>query len=160
MHIAAMVYALIWFAVFTFAKSCDLSAVSAYAPKWAAALHATAACSHFYAILSSCWYRRCQRRVGQELSVVLAHNVVNAAKFFDDWYEESIIVFNLVEIACQSHEAFKMFRTLATPSAALSYGAIVALYCFLSPLIVFVRNARTKSTLVNLTNAAISFSFS
>ncbi|CAK4129802.1 unnamed protein product, partial [Aphanomyces euteiches] len=53
MHVTAMVYALIWLAVFTFAKSYDLSAVSAYAPKWAAALHATVACFHFYAILSS-----------------------------------------------------------------------------------------------------------
>ncbi|KAH9181642.1 hypothetical protein AeNC1_016382 [Aphanomyces euteiches] len=53
-----------------------------------------------------------------------------------------------------------MFRTLATPSAALSYGAIVALYCFLSPLILFVRHTRTKATLVNLTNAAMSFALS
>ncbi|RHY35903.1 hypothetical protein DYB35_013245 [Aphanomyces astaci] len=71
-----------------------------------------------------------------------------------------VIVFNLFEVGFQSHQAHAMFKTCVEPAKVMSYGLAVALYSFASPLFLFVRSVRAKTTLLNFADAFVSFTLS
>ncbi|CAK4695283.1 unnamed protein product [Aphanomyces euteiches] len=59
---------------------------------------------------------------------------------------------NLLQIGSQSYQAFVMFNGLTRLGAILSY-ALLVVYCFLSPVTLFIHNPRVKTTLVNVEGA-------
>ncbi|RHY20993.1 hypothetical protein DYB32_009921 [Aphanomyces invadans] len=68
-----------------------------------------------------------------------------------------VIVFNLMEIVCQSHQAHVMFRMSVEPVKMLSFGLVVVFYSFASPWFLFLRSMRTKATLFNFADTIVSF---
>ncbi|KAF0709410.1 hypothetical protein As57867_005919, partial [Aphanomyces stellatus] len=165
MHLVISLYLAMWIFVILFARGPDLKFTRILWPQTTIATYAGFIGLHLYAIAVACLpQRRPQRRVSDtpvlEGTLVSFQSLQTMTKRIHESEDQFFIVFNMLEIACQSHQAYDYFATSVERSKAISYLGIVILYSFASPLILFVRNTRAKTTLINLADSIFSFALS
>ncbi|KAF0683939.1 Aste57867_24020 [Aphanomyces stellatus] len=180
MHFIAFVYLAINVVAISAANGPDLAAVRANYPTLTKLTYASLALLHLGTIAfilcgSRCRWQRTRndhrsshpnatgnnhRLHSRNLASYSSASFARVAKHMQDYADEFYVVFNVVEIACQSHQAFAIFSTLPDARMAISYMAIVICYCFASPFVLYIRNAQTKTTLINLSDSIFSFTLS
>ncbi|ETV65563.1 hypothetical protein H257_17759 [Aphanomyces astaci] len=163
MHIIVAMYLVMWATLLQTALDADLVSVRVYQPLVTSVVYVITATLHLYAVysvvVSECKQRPLSQKVGPSIDAIAPQSRI---AFFDldNWYDHSIILFNLIEIACASTQATTMFRTIVEPAKVVSYAIVVVLYIVLSPLILFVRNTQAKTSLVNVADSILSFTLS
>ncbi|RHY61933.1 hypothetical protein DYB30_010559 [Aphanomyces astaci] len=163
MHIIVAMYLVMWATLLQTALDADLVSVRVYQPLVTSVVYVITATLHLYAVysvvVSECKQRPLSQKVGPSIGAIAPQTRI---AFFDldNWYDHSIILFNLIEIACASTQATTMFRTIVEPAKVVSYAVVVVLYIVLSPLILFVRNTQAKTSLVNVADSILSFTLS
>ncbi|RHY45683.1 hypothetical protein DYB37_008502 [Aphanomyces astaci] len=163
MHIIVAMYLVMWATLLQTALDADLVSVRVYQPLVTSVVYVITATLHLYAVysvvVSECKQRPLSQKVGPSIGAIAPQTRI---AFFDldNWYDHSIILFNLIEIACASTQATTMFRTIVEPAKVVSYAIVVVLYIVLSPLILFVRNTQAKTSLVNVADSILSFTLS
>ncbi|KAF0682507.1 hypothetical protein As57867_022532, partial [Aphanomyces stellatus] len=175
MHFIAFVYLAINVVAISAANGPDLATVRANYPTLTKLTYASLALLHLATIAFILCGSRCRRHRNHSSNGPKGKNhrldsrsrasyssasFARVAKHMQDYADEFYVVFNVVEIACQSHQAFAIFSTLPDARIALSYMAIVICYCFASPFVLYIRNTQTKTTLINLSDSIFSFTLS
>ncbi|KAF0692583.1 Aste57867_16395 [Aphanomyces stellatus] len=161
MHTTIILYLVMWVAIISCAKGPDLKIANFRWPKTTLATYSLLICLHLYAIVAPAPRRRpCPFNMHSRMWRTWTSSLRHMAVWMEEYQDEFFIVFNVVEIACQSHQAYAYFDEIAQPSKAISYLSIVITYSFFSPLILFVRNTRAKTTLINLADSIFSFALS
>ncbi|KAF0713904.1 hypothetical protein As57867_004152, partial [Aphanomyces stellatus] len=161
LHALAALYLVLWIAIITFITGPDGKITGILWPQTTTLTYVFFVCLHVGAI-GLAVVRRCRLRHRIQSKGSSDSPLVDQVprSELDNYADEFYIVFNLVEIACQSHQAYTLFDVLPEHSKAISYLVVVILYSFVSPLILFVRNTRVKTTLINLADSIFSYALS
>ncbi|CAK5122110.1 unnamed protein product, partial [Aphanomyces euteiches] len=121
-------------------------------PKLTISLHVVISCLYIVAFASA--LRSYKRRHVRVVAVHPTTAAAAAARSSESrWNDVFIAGMNLLQIGSQSYQAFVMFNGLTRLGAILSYALLVVVYCFLSPVTLFIHNPRVKTTLVNVEDA-------
>ncbi|KAF0700194.1 hypothetical protein As57867_009212, partial [Aphanomyces stellatus] len=159
LHVLVALYLVLWIAIIVFIKGPDGKINGVLWPQTTIGTYAVLICLHVGAICMTMNRRRRLRHFDRRTKTT-SSSWTRQPSTWDNYADECLIVFNLVEIGCQSHQAYTFFNTIPEHAKAISYLVVVILYSFVSPLILFVRNTRTKATLVNLADSIFSFTLS
>ncbi|KAF0699940.1 Aste57867_9533 [Aphanomyces stellatus] len=165
MHMLVALYMLMWVAILTVLPSPDRKSIRILWPTTTLVTYSIFLGLHGAAIGIAIIRRRRRHRVLQWVrkttrSLLSINSLDQLTQSFDTYADEFFVVFNTVEILSQSHQAYTLFDALPEHSKAISYLVVVILYSFVSPLILFVRNTREKTTLLNLGDSIFSFTLS
>ncbi|KAF0697784.1 hypothetical protein As57867_011534, partial [Aphanomyces stellatus] len=164
MHFVICLYLSMWIFVILFAKDPDLKFNKILWPQTTIATYTGFIVFHLCAIAAvvvKSWQLHRSGVTHKSPPVERRSlSLEDMSKRMQEYQDEFFIVFNMLEIACQSHQAYAYFATITEPAKAISYLSIVIIYSFASPLILLVRNTRTKTTLINLADSIFSFALS
>ncbi|KAF0695895.1 Aste57867_13309 [Aphanomyces stellatus] len=168
-HVIVILYLVMWIGLCLLTTDADLKATKFLWPKTALVTYIVLVVAHVYMLVSlhgpSCrpfvFAKRTPSLVNSSSIVSSFQAHARRVTLFADLYDsEFVILFNVVELACQSHQAMVMLQTSSELATAMSYAALVILYSFVSPWILFIRNKHARTSVNNLADTLFSFCLS
>ncbi|RHY25584.1 hypothetical protein DYB32_008217 [Aphanomyces invadans] len=175
MHVTVCLYLTMWIVVTLFARGVDVAVANAYSPITVMGSYAVLIALNAYAVMAALFPKRIPSislpsteritawssglldKVAKPQHPPTFSPSVQSILMTEEVQDCIIIAFNLVQVGCQSFQAFAMFQTLVEPVKVISYGLVVVLYSFASPLLLFIRSVGTKSAVLNLADAIVCF---
>ncbi|KAF0691208.1 Aste57867_17522 [Aphanomyces stellatus] len=169
MHFIVAVYLAMWIIICMVAVGPDLKGARILWPKQTIVTYGILIAIHFVMMCRVCMRPRAKKTLAAVAAPSASSKTLLATRRdslrrlsvqMQGYDDEFFIVFNLIEIGCQIHQSYVLFEALPEPAKTISYLVIVIAYCFLSPLILFIRNTSAKATVINFADSVFSFNLS
>ncbi|KAF0685293.1 Aste57867_22781 [Aphanomyces stellatus] len=150
-HSISGAYFVILCAIYEFSLPQDLRAVQAYAPLAVTCTTATFSLLHFYGLVVTCSPRlRLNLPHSWKRWLTLSSSTEVAMSF-------QLILFHLLDVSCQSYQAYRMSFYLVNRATSFSFTVVVALNCLVTPWFLLIQHKVARKSLVLLASSLVGF---